>query len=102
MNEDQVCPCCKQTLPPKNDLGLPVGYRVLFNIIREAGANGIRSDRLFQKIYAGVRDGGPDYKTLGARIWRLNRDHLKKHGLYIQGEKTGCREHGRYKVIHVV
>jgi hypothetical protein len=101
MNEP-VCKCCGQTLPVVPEVKIPPGYWHLFRAVCKAGKEGIRSDRLFSLEYSGTHDGGPDYKTLSARIHYLNKRHLAKQGWRIVGEITGSREHGHYRLINVV
>jgi hypothetical protein len=98
----EVCKCCGQSLPTEFAVDIPASYQSLFRAIWKAGKRGIRSDRLFNIVYAGVRDGGPHYKTLSARIYYLNRRHLERQGLKIVGEVTGSHEHGHYRIINVV
>jgi hypothetical protein len=103
MIKEDICKCCGQTLPPDYGFYLPAGYRIIFEIVRKAGKEGIRTDRLRQQVYGDRWDGGPDSpKIMSARIFHLNRRHLKKHKLKIEGERTGSREFGRYRIVHVV
>lgn len=98
---DQVCKCCGQTLPPEYPIALPAGPRIIFELVRKAGKQGIRSDRLYEKLYANRHDGGPHYKTVNVRISQLNNRYLAKYNLKIQGQRTGCREHGYYRLVNV-
>lgn len=101
----EVCKCCGQTLPEKINLGIKLcpGYQIIIDAIVKAGKRGIRSDRLFNYIYSGTRNGGPDtgIKTLHVRISFLNR-RLRKAGYEIVGEHTGSQHSGHYRLIKYV
>lgn len=98
----RVCECCGQPLPDL-EIVVPPSYEHMFRLIRKAGKQGIRSDRLFNLEYAGVRNGGPQFGTLGARIYYLNKRHLAKQGLRIVGEHRGGNGNfGHYRLVNVV
>ena len=98
----RTCECCGQTLPSELGVKIPASYEHLFKAIQKAGEHGIRSDRLFEMEYAGVRDGGPKFDTLSARIYYLNKRHLLAQGLRIVGEYVGGNGNfGRYRIVKV-
>ena len=104
-----VCKCCGQTMPPKLELGIKLtpGYQRIVDAVHAAGPRGLQSTRLFNILYDGARDGGPEggMKVMHVRIWHLNQ-RLKKVNLRVKGEHTGHNEYGFYRLLkldeHVV
>jgi hypothetical protein len=83
-----ACPCCGQTLPRdflfvSTTSGLHLGgmQKRLFEEVSEAGPQGIHAEVLFDRLYAGRRDGGPDsgIRVVAAVVSQLNKK-LKPFG----------------------
>ena len=58
--------------------------------IHKAGSRGVTSERLFEIVYGGDRDGGPvtGVKILAVHVWAINKQ-LKPHGVVIHHTGIG-------------
>jgi hypothetical protein len=97
------CPSCGQTLPrdylfigtDKSPLALQGTKLTIFNAVSKAGAHGIHAERLYNIVYAGVRDGGPGFKTLATHVHQLNKC------LRVAGKMVACGRGGsrQYRLV---
>lgn len=79
------CPTCGALLAPEAALAaLPPGLVGLYSELRRAGARGITTRRLADRLWALDPNGGPDdaEKAVRARVARLN-SILARHGLRV-------------------
>lgn len=94
MNE---CQCCGQTLPPDGPQGLKLTARErrIYEIVRRAGQNGIKTDIIFDRVYSEDSDGGPDTQTkiISVFVCGLNKK-LSQVGWRIKSGDWGGRHSG--------
>lgn len=99
-----ICQCCGQPLPPDEPEGLRLRgkRRQIFDLVRKAGKQGIRADRIFSALYDDDPNGGPDtgLKIIAVHVFHANRA-LEKFGLRIHGGRTGHGALGEYRLIDV-
>lgn len=98
MVTDRVCKCCGQTRPLPFDIGMEFSKRTreLIDAIYLAGAYGIQTDRLIDKIYGADPNGGPEdaRKTIHVRICQVNKK-LRQRGWHIHARGD---HHGIYVI----
>ena len=99
------CPTCGQQLPDEEsaliaERQLTGICATIFKRVRKAGAEGIRTDMLFDAIYNGNSRGGPEggYKIISVHVHYLNRK-IKRFGLRVRGGQTGHGVLTHYKLL---
>ncbi len=75
----KCCPTCGQTLPGPVPLVPVTGNRArLLQIVQKAGKHGITGTTLFDRLYRGVRNGGPDSRNiLSVMVCAINKQLVK-------------------------
>lgn len=88
------CPCCGQTMPPKGPAGVKLTARQqrIYEIVRRAGPNGIKTDLIFDRLYSEDSNGGPDTQTkiISVFVCSLNKK-LSQIGWRVRGTDWGGR-----------
>jgi hypothetical protein len=88
-----ACPTCGHPIPHDDIAGsFPPTRRKIYELIREAGTNGIRRVGLEQLLYADARGGGPETNTISVQLSQGINPVLKTHGLIIRSR------HHRYRL----
>lgn len=79
------CPTCDHPIP-SDDLAAGFGQiqRMIYEIIRDAGQEGIHRERLEQLVYGNSPYGGPATNSVGVMICRNINPALQARGLYIR------------------
>jgi len=95
-----LCPNCGRDMrgDPLEGFDLTAGQWDLYEIVRDAGAKGIKSDRLFRRLYGRGGDKASGMATMHVRINQLN-ERLRPKGLAIRASRGGPGHFGRYKLI---
>ncbi len=90
----KCCPTCGQTLPPEK---IPGGERLrgkkykMVHALHKAGANGLPTQVLFDRMYGDDPEGGPEtgIKVIAVFAWHVNKI-LKLEGYRVHGTRGRC------------
>lgn len=83
-----VCKCCGHPIVA-DEIGVVLTplQRRIFNVVRSAGAAGIRGKDVMDIVYANVSDGGPDSTNIIAVVANQMNRRLAQFSLKIQGRR---------------
>lgn len=81
------CPTCGHPIPT-DDLAhqFPPLSRQIYELVRDAGVDGISRASMEQLIYADAKGGGPETNTIAVTICRSINPRLKERGLIIKSK----------------
>ena len=102
MVDRKRCPTCRQTLPHRAPDGLHLSpqQRVIHDIVRRAGDNGIGTDELIELAYRGARVPDTAVKVIHGTVWRINKQLVPK-GYRIRGWNRGRFAGGEYFYVRL-
>jgi hypothetical protein len=100
--EGHYCPNCGREMrgDPLEGFDMTAGQWDIYELVRDAGAKGIKSDVLFRRLYgrASAEHRASGMAMMHTRISQLN-ERLKLRGLAIRASRGGPGHLGRYKLI---
>lgn len=86
------CPTCGHPIPTDDiAAGFPPTRRMIYELIRDAGSEGITRVAMEQLVYADARGGGPETNSIAVTICRGINPVLKARGLVIRSRQYRFR-----------
>lgn len=96
----KTCPNCGHPIASDEiAANLPRIKRRIYEAIRDAGAAGIDTRALMDRVYGDDPNGGPSADCVKVHVFHLNRGILGAHGIAIRGIREHRQDPGMWRLV---